>query len=907
MRRLYTLPLGANILLFLRDLLSQKNLEEMAIVFPGKRPALYLKHLIATEKGHAFFPPLIFSMESFVEYLISQDGKWREIEYPEAVYFLYEALKALRDPPLFSLQISSFGEFVYIGYEMLHLIDMLDMENVEDWRLKNVQASAEIGYEVPQMVNILLSRMAELRRAFHDLLVQRGYLTRGLKYLLALRSLPYKKEFRFREICFCGIFALTRVEREIIQSFWWKDMATIIVEGGSADSPILKELIDSFDVAEETPPLLPAHRSIEIHSCPDTHAEAITVYEILKRTEPGPFGIILPEPNSLFPLLTFAVERIGRPYNVTLGYPFGRTPMFSLLSSVLKAQMTRKANGLYGTLEYASVMLHPLVKPQISDVVVSLENWILAKREPFVDLSEVENLFSSPILRGLHELFFQGMESSTCLRDLMDHVIKVLDFVVSLPHARSAPLFSQFVESAFDLMERIATLEVSKVRFHAEEQENRKLICEFLLFFAKKLTIPFDTEPLESIEIMGVLEARCLTFTNLIVLDMNERVFPRTRRIDPLVPLGVYGILGLPSPGREEEIFRYYFRRLVSSASNIHLLYVEADEKSRSRFIEELLWEEEKRNRKIGVVPINTVHRLVDPRGKEELLIEKTDKVLNLLQAKPLSATSVDEYLKCPVSFFLREVLNLKGRQLIGWEIEERQRGELVHLILKDTFQGLIGLEIDERVANILHKNLRASIERHLGKKTGDFYLFRRIVERRLESYLRMEVARSREPFCVHALELTCEEDMTFNGKTIRLKGKIDRVDYLLTKKEYLIIDYKTGQADTVKKKTDLALHTVKEVREQIASFQLPLYVYLFHKKTGVGLERINAKFLLLKNGTEKGLYEGLGEKDRVALFRRYMHALSLVIQHMFDPAEPMRRFDEKSCERCDFRDLCGP
>ena len=39
------------------------------VVFPGKRPAHFLRKAIAEKRGSGFIPPVIFSMEEFVDHV----------------------------------------------------------------------------------------------------------------------------------------------------------------------------------------------------------------------------------------------------------------------------------------------------------------------------------------------------------------------------------------------------------------------------------------------------------------------------------------------------------------------------------------------------------------------------------------------------------------------------------------------------------------------------------------------------------------------------------------------------------------------------------------------------------------------------------------------------------------------
>ena len=72
---------------------------------------------------------------------------------------------------------------------------------------------------------------------------------------------------------------------------------------------------------------------------------------------------------------------------------------------------------------------------------------------------------------------------------------------------------------------------------------------------------------MKGLQILGLLETRSLNFKNVIIMDVNEAELPRLTVYEPLIPREVMLSLGLNSLEREEEIQRYHFMRLISSAS----------------------------------------------------------------------------------------------------------------------------------------------------------------------------------------------------------------------------------------------------------------------------------------------------------------------------------------------------
>ncbi|MDX1644733.1 MAG: PD-(D/E)XK nuclease family protein, partial [Thermoanaerobaculia bacterium] len=130
---------------------------------------------------------------------------------------------------------------------------------------------------------------------------------------------------------------------------------------------------------------------------------------------------------------------------------------------------------------------------------------------------------------------------------------------------------------------------------------------EELVLTIRRLATELGREPLGGrgggVQVMGVVEARGLTFEHLFVLGLNRGVFPRTVREDPVLSDvlrkrlegGGHGLLpDLPIKRRGYQEERYLFAQLLSSAPHVTLSWLELDDDDRpmapSPLIERLRW-----------------------------------------------------------------------------------------------------------------------------------------------------------------------------------------------------------------------------------------------------------------------------------------------------------------------------
>jgi ATP-dependent helicase/nuclease subunit B len=942
MRPVYSIPFGADFIDELSRIIIRdgRPLNDVAIVFPGKRPALYLRRRLAEKVDGPFYAPGFFSIETFIDFIVQKTyPAYGDLDYNDAIWLLYKTMGTISAFKGHQLLKNGFGRFYYWGQHIYSFIDQLDAENIPDGRLHSLENNADLGYDVPESVNQLMSGITQLRDRFHEILDEERCFTRGYKYLRALGSLEQSLFNQDVHVYFAGPFGLTGIEKEIMKQLWQRDKADMIFEGDVEEWPILKQL--TIDLGAPVERILCETRppaDISLHSGLDTHAEVLKVSAILNEKPPVKTAVVLPLSEALFPLLTFAVDSIDGPYNISLGYPLLRTPVFDLVSKVINTQMTRRPEGVYPASAYLQVMLHPFVKnltldTRLRSVLLILEKMFTGEgpgnrlaNKAFITLSEVEVALKAAIrrersaddlygaqkaLHEIHTVFLRSFETAHTLNEYGEGLEGALNFVLHNTNVRSFILSGEIFKQSFQVLENIRGTRFSKERFDEDDGENRRILGDFFLQLLKSTTLPFETTPVEPLEIIGVLESRNIRFDTVIMLDVNEGVMPKPRKIDPLVPLGVYDKLGIPSPDQNEEIYRYYFYRLIRSAKDVHLLYVDAEDKPRSRYIEQIVWEREKERKELDIVKVDKASfkiRLSPHKKMPE--IRKTDTALRVLLERTYSPSEIDEYVRCPVTFYYRRILRFEEKQAVKDDIDVMERGIIIHRILFKTFEPYRDVQINASMQGAILRTMTDALEQEFRHRitTGEYYLFKELALFKLESFLRRHIEEAgKKPFVIKYLEHPLTQRLPLNNASISFKGRIDRIDFLPGDDEYVIVDYKTGGTKAYSNRavagTDFG--SADDIHRRISSFQLPLYIFLFRGSLGLPCRRMNGRLLLLRNNQEELLFKTGKEDEREAIQERYMAGVRTIMEDILNPSRPFSPFDDEGCLACPFNLLC--
>ncbi|MCK9614763.1 MAG: PD-(D/E)XK nuclease family protein [Candidatus Omnitrophica bacterium] len=929
--------LGENIIEKLADyIISNSNgspcdFTRIACVFGGRRPGLFLRKDLAARLNKSFYPPYMFTIDEFMEYIIGRQPV-KKIKELEAAYLVYKIVK--KQAPYILKNRDSFSQFLPWAREINSFIEQLDLEDISDTRLLNIENSASIGYDVPQGINKLLEHIVNIRANYHKLLAEKNLFSRGRIYRDASSKVKERKFDDFDVVIFCNFFYLHKTELNVFKEMHSNKKGVFIFQGQACEWSVLKMCAKEMDISIKTDTKNDSKYKLSLYQGFDMHSQVALVREIVdKLANKEKTLILLPRPESLIPVLTEAAVKLDE-FNVSMGYPVKRSPVYVLFDALFAAQENKKSDKYY-VRDYLNLLRHPLVKNlKISDdyavtrvIIHKIEELVRGDEKSliggslFLSLSEIEaeeKIYTlsaktlsnmgidieeakcKEILQKIHDLFFRIWETADSFLSFSANLGNLL---------REFSDKSMISKFAFNLkvIEKIQLMqaEMESLSFN-EEKFNPIEIWEIFRSRLESEAVSFSGSPLRGLQILGLFETRSLHFENVIVMDANESILPKLKIYEPLIPREVMINLGLNRLEKEEEIQRYQFNSIISGAKNVHLVYEKNQEKEKSRFIEELLWKMQKEEKSLEVINIPRAAFNITISA-DEFFAEKTGDMVDFLKTRKYSASRINSYLNCPMQFYYQYVLGLSKQDDLLDEPQASHIGTFIHELLEAAFMKFKGARpvIDRDFRKYFNACMDKKFEEELKPRMkSDSFLLKKIIEKRLMQFLDREIERDVER--IICLEERREDSIEINGRKIDFVYTVDRIDEFKDK-SIIIIDYKTGGSDVSPKRLqalELMKLDIESIRENIKSFQLPLYYYFVSKEFK---ERtVNAQIYNLRTLERKSFIsdDELGQgRDMMKIC---LDALSVVLSEIFDPkVNFIPNKDERKCEFCSFRALC--
>ncbi len=907
-------------------LLSAASLADNLVIFPGKRPAHFLRKYIADKKGAASAAPRITSMDGFIDLAAGELGITAPSASPlDLADVLYGRLRKelcgviARDPETLALD-----SFLPWAFKLIGDFEELKIELKTQKDLSGYDAILPADLKSASFVKKLES-FSRLYGEFYAACEKGNLLTRSMKYAKAAEGIDRFGHTRYENIIFAGFFALTNAEKTILKRLTAKG-AHIILEAG----PGLEE---QFAFLGKLPPPAAARRppvSLHFYKAGDTHGEIFKLARALKTPAPGDV-IVLPEAKTLFPLMENVLPKAGD-YNISMGYPLVSTPVYALIDTLADLLDTKGAAGYFAP-DYLKFVFHPYVKNIYLDksaepgrvIFQIIEEHLSSRVNKYIELPALEkdeNILKDAAAklkdygRGLdadavqahisliHKTLIGPFEE---IKDIGDFASKLLAFISYISGHSTAPLhpyWAPFVERAIEHV-----IELRNSRLAAERFDSAGGYFKFFKTFIQGANYPFPGTPLKGLQVLGFLETRNLRFDRVYFMDANSDILPSSRKEDTILSHFVRESLGLATYKTREQLARYYFSVLVAGAKEAHIFYKDSAAKERSPFVEKLIWDIERQGKKPDEAD---VHFRIKFAQTDPGPLAKTPEVIAALKLREFSPSALDTYLNCGLQFYYKYALRLSERDEISEDIEQRDIGTIVHEILENFFKPRAGkpLSITETdYKRILEEAGKVFDVRLKGHNAGYEYLIKRQVEKRLADildYHRDNLAG----ITILACEVELKASLPTKYGDITLKGRADRIDQ--RDNCVHILDYKTGTVACVPNWQRFDFGLREDWAKTLKSAQLPFYIlaYLAENK-GSDIRCMDASLMLL--GQEKIIEESLFKErykkapDKSAIFGVYRQTIAALIEEILDETLPFAPApDETSCVNCPFRTLCG-
>lgn len=438
-------------------------------------------------------------------------------------------------------------------------------------------------------------------------------------------------------------------------------------------------------------------------------------------------------------------------------------------------------------------------------------------------------------------------------------------------------------------------------------------VLQILRMLTKDMTIPYVGEPLNGLQVMGVLETRALDFDNIIITGFNDELYPGRSHSNSFIPYILRRGFGLPTPERQNAIFAYNFYRMLSYAQHVWLITNStADDQHSgevSRYLYQLKWQYH-----IDVEHVNVTNTLSIPNKKEEDII-KTDIVMEMLrhwQKKPLSASALNKYLYCPKQFYYRYVMGIheppKEEDIVA---SGQTIGNVLHHIMQQLYAPFEKKNISSSDLRTLLDSLTEERWQSLLSDIEGDVLAMQITKSYVRNILLYDLTRT--PFFYEGSECCVKRDLEVTELgTFHFVGYIDRLDKRAGTLN--VIDYKTGGAELEFK--DMA-HVFHRNKNQDKALQTLLYCWMIRYSLPQLLadhSEIAPHIYPVRSMAKTEAIQTLVHAKGVADFtytqeveKEYIEGITNLLQEIFNPDIPFVATTECAtrCKSCAFIRLC--
>lgn len=941
-----------------KDLLQKygSNLSRIAVVFPNKRASLFMNEYLARLSDGPLWSPCYTTISDL----------FRE----KSELMVADSIKLVCDLYRSYTEITGKDETLdrFYGWGQLLLADFDDIDkNMADAHkvfanLRDIHELDDIDYLSPEQKNILKSffhnfaddHLSKLKERFLSLWCNLEEIYRDFNQRLAAQRLAYEgalyrsvveaeADYEFDKYVFVGFNMLQQVEQQLFLTlkaqgkacFYWDFDHYYLAnnEAGHYINGYLTQFPNELSIDDDTYyNNFSKPKDITYISSMTESAQAHYISQWISekhRIEAGAKTAIVLCDESLLQTVLHCLPEEVKSINITTGYPLSQSPVASFVQILLRLQTYGHVRNTdkYRLRDVAKILKHPYGQ-YISDLCLDL----------YKDLQTVNRYYPTrsqlAIDQGLQLLFTDIDTLGDCHnQNIAQWLTAMLQYVGRKASQVNDPLTQESIFRMYTIINRLegliasGDLQVDKITFE-------RLIAQLI----QSTTVPFRGEPIEGIQIMGVLETRNLDFDHLLVLSASDNNMPKGVNDSSFIPYSIRKAYGLTTIDHKVAIYAYYFYRLLQRSQDITLTYNKATEDGQtgemSRFMLQMMVESGHDIHHGILTPDQSVKQALSGS-----VIKTPDLMNKLHQLTQLSPTAINRYFYCPLTFYYNVVEGLKEPDETDEEMKDsrvfglifHRSAELIYQRLMQKSEVIKQADIDDLLNHreVIEMIVDQAFKEELFKVKDNSYTPEynglQLINRGVViSYLRkmLDIDRRLTPFRILGLENKVETTVRFDStdgeREIKILGFIDRLDEITDddlQQRIRVIDYKTGMPARKKVEEIAELFSDTDIHTKHTNYYLQALLYALIVSHSQELNQsglaVSPALMFIQNMSDDQydptLKLGDGLMVRATDYENeFMDGLRQTLREIYDtsiPFEPTK--DQKRCANCIYSNLC--
>lgn len=944
-----------------------QKVSSFTFVFPNRRAGIFFQRYLSQIAKKPIFSPEILTVTD----LFGKLSQYKKADRIEMLFLLYDIYKEI------SASTETFDEFLYWGDMLLNDFDDIDKYMVDAHQLfRNISDLKEIdaGFSFLSEDQIAAIRrfwenflpigendkkksflemwqvLAELYDTLRKRLREKGLSYEGMIFREVAEKVSQKEDIvlPFNKIIFVGLNGYSKSEEILLKGlkqrgladFYWDYSSPLVKDAGNKASLFVDKNRLTFPSQYS---LNPEDQTIDLPiieavGIPSAVGQAKYVHTILKSLLAENLmtssdkaintALVLPDENLLLPSLYSIPEEIDK-INVTMGYNLANSSVAGLMEHIFEIQRNIRQYddkpGFYFR-PVLSILNHRYIENIAGEKNKEAKQEILKYNRVVVPVTD---LASHPLFKLIFKPITHWQDISEYLKQILSALRTSLSVIESRDdnknnYVRSLDIECEFIVEYYKTINKMEDVLVNIPSIEMSVETYFKLLKKLI----SGISVPFSGEPLSGLQVMGVLETRALDFDNLIILSMNEGVFPLKKATNSFIPYNLRRGFDLPTYEHQDSIYAYHFYRMINRAKRIFLLYdtrtegLNTGEVSRYFYqIKHLYADRFNIHEKLAVYKVSSTESL-------SITVEKTPEIMQKMGVflegggRSLSASAINTYLNCPLQFYFSVVEGMTEEEEVSETIEASTFGTIFHRAMEWIYKRFEGKMI---TADLLHqiikdeKYLTEIIEKSFAenyfktdkvrKLTGQNFLTGEVLKKYIRQVLLTDAKQT--PFIYIQSEKRIQLDyLLTSGKTVSLKSFIDRVDEV--KGRTRIIDYKTGKGSLrFKQMEELFDKNLKDRPKAV--MQVFMYAHLFLLQSPDKIMEPGIYFL-------RNLFDDKFDPDviqrsersnvRITDFAEYRSEFKELfdkcLDEIFDPQIPFPQTStSEACKWCSFTNIC--